>query len=208
MAGPVNRARCWRIGLTGGIGSGKSTVARMLAGLGATIIDADHIARQLTAPGGAAIAAIAQQFGPQAIATDGAMDRAYMRDQAFGNPAIRQQLEAIIHPLVGKETARQAAQALAQGAGLLVHDIPLLVESPHWRRQLDAVVVVDCQEATQIERVAARSQLSAEAVRRIVATQASRRLRRACADVVLYNDGLDLEALQGQVLQVVHRFGL
>lgn len=199
---------CWQVGLTGGIGSGKSTVAAMLADCGATIIDADRIARELTAPGGAAMPAIAAAFGPELMAADGALDRARMRTLAFTQPEARQRLEAIIHPLVGQETERLALQARAQGARLVVHDIPLLVESGHWRRRLDAVIVVDCREDTQIERVVARNQLSPAAVRDILAAQASRSQRRACADLVMYNDGLSLDALRSQVSLAARRFGL
>lgn len=199
---------CWQVGLTGGIGSGKSTVAAMLADCGATIIDADRIARELTAPGGAAMPAIAAAFGPELVAADGALDRARMRTLAFTQPEARQRLEAIIHPLVGQETERQALQARAQGARLVVHDIPLLVESGHWRRRLDAVIVVDCREDTQIERVVARNHLSPAAVRDILAAQANRSQRRACADLVVYNDGLSLDALRSQVSLAARRFGL
>ena len=124
-----------RIGLTGGIGSGKSTVGRMLTACGAALVDADAIARQLTAPGGAALAELANRFGTQAMAADGAMDRDYMRQLAFGDPAVKEQLEAIIHPLVGQETARQTERAVIAGNRLIVFDIPLLVESKNWRRE-------------------------------------------------------------------------
>ncbi|MGL4437132.1 MAG: dephospho-CoA kinase [Giesbergeria sp.] len=202
------RASAWQVGLTGGIGSGKSTVATMLMACGAAVVDADQISRQLTAANGAALPAIAQAFGPSLIATDGALDRARMRELIFRQPQARQQLEAIIHPLVGQETARQAQEAMAQGRRMVVYDIPLLVESGHWRRQLDAVIVVDCREPTQIDRVVARSQLSPDAVRDIMAAQASRRQRRACADIVLFNDSIPLPHLQAQVSLVARSFGL
>ena len=202
------RSTAWQVGLTGGIGSGKSTVATMLAACGAAVVDADRISRQLTAANGAALPAIAQAFGPTLIAADGALDRARMRKLIFRQPQARQQLEAIIHPLVGLETARQAQEAMAQGWRMVVYDIPLLVEAGRWRRQLDAVIVVDCREQTQVDRVVARSQLSPDAVRDIMAAQASRSQRRACADIVLFNDSVPLPRLQAQVSLVARSFGL
>ena len=123
-----------RIGLTGGIGSGKSTVAGMLVARGAALIDADAISRQLTAPGGAAIGELASQFGPQAITAEGAMDRDRMRQLAFSDPGIKVQLEAIIHPLVSQESIRQARAAVQAGRACILFDIPLLVESGRWRQ--------------------------------------------------------------------------
>ena len=197
-----------RIGLTGGIGSGKSTVGRVLAACGAVLVDADEIARQLTAPGGAALAGLAKRFGARSIAADGAMDREYMRQLAFGDPAVKQQLEAIIHPLVGQEALRQSRAAVAAGRACIVLDIPLLVESGRWRQQLDRVLVVDCSEATQIERVMARNGLAREMVEKIMAAQASRSQRLAAADFCIYNDGLSLAALELQVRQLAQRFKL
>ena len=197
-----------RIGLTGGIGSGKSTVGRVLAACGAVLVDADEIARQLTAPGGAALAGLAKRFGARSIAADGAMDREYMRQLAFGDPAVKQQLEAIIHPLVGQEALRQSRAAVAAGRACIVLDIPLLVESGRWRQQLDRVLVVDCSEATQIARVMARNGLAREMVEKIMAAQASRSQRLAAADFCIYNDGLSLAALELQVRQLAQRFGL
>ncbi|MES2360537.1 MAG: dephospho-CoA kinase [Pseudomonadota bacterium] len=197
-----------RIGLTGGIGSGKSTVARLLADAGAALIDADAISRQLTAAGGAAIPLISKQFGPQAITSDGAMDRDAMRRLAFSDPAARRQLEAIIHPLVSLETVRQAEQAMRAGSPCIVFDIPLLVESGRWRQQLDRVLVVDCSEATQISRVVVRSGWTPEAVQKVIDGQASRAARRAAADVCIFNEGLSLEALGLVVGQISRRFGL
>ncbi|RYX90906.1 MAG: dephospho-CoA kinase [Comamonadaceae bacterium] len=197
-----------RIGLTGGIGSGKSTVARLLADAGAAIIDADAISRQTTAAGGAAIAAIAAQFGAHAIAADGAMDRDVIRKLVFDNPAARLELEAIIHPLVGAESARQAEAAAQAGNPCVVFDIPLLVESGRWRSRLDAVVVVDCLEETQVARVVARSGWTREAVEKVIASQASRAERLAAADACIYNDGITLEALGCAVSRMAPRFGL
>ena len=204
-----------KIGLTGGIGSGKSTVARMLVECGAALIDADAISRQVTAPGGAAIALVARQFGPGAITPAGAMDRDVMRELAFSDLTVKRQLEAIIHPLVSQESSRLAAAAACAGRACILFDIPLLVESNRWRQQLDQVLVVDCTEATQIGRVMARQappgmpgHWTREALQKVIATQASRAHRRAAADACIYNDGLSLEALGLLVNQLSRRFGL
>ena len=197
-----------RIGLTGGIGSGKSTVLEMLRALGAAAIDADAISRAATAFGGAAIPAIADKFGPEFIAADGALDRARMRDRAYAHPESRKELEAIIHPLVGQEVQRQVEAALAGGARCIVFDIPLLVESGRWRSQLDRVLVVDCEPETQVARVVARSALTPQQVRAIIAAQAPRALRLAAADAVICNEGLTLETLRSVVAQVARTFGL
>ena len=197
-----------RIGLTGGIGSGKSTVLAMLQERGAVAIDADAISRATTAPGGAAIPLIAQRFGPEFIAADGALDRVRMRERAYAHPQARRELEQIIHPLVGEEIARQVQAALAAGARCIVFDIPLLVESGRWRQQVDRVLVVDCEPETQVARVVARSGLAAEEVRAIIAAQAPRALRLAAADLVICNEGLTLDALRNEVEQAARAFGL
>ena len=199
----------WRIGLTGGIGSGKSTVAALLAARGAAVIDADAISRSLTAPGGRAIAPIAQAFGPDMIDAQGAMDRQAMRGHVFQNPEAKKQLEAIVHPLVSQITAEQAQAAVENGQRVLVFDVPLLVESgERWRQQVNRVMVVDCDAATQRQRVMARSGLAAEEIDRIIALQASRAQRLACADVVVFNQGLNLAQLEAQVALVAADFGL
>lgn len=199
-----------RIGLTGGIGSGKSTVAAMLAELGAALIDADAISRASTAPGGAALPAIAREFGPRLIAADGALDRAAMRELVFRDAGARQRLEAIVHPLVSAETERQARQALDAGHALLVFDVPLLVESlARWREKVDRIVVVDCEPDTQIARVMARNQLPRPQIEQILAAQATREQRLAAADAVIHNGtGVTLEALRAQVRELVHAFGI
>ncbi len=187
-----------RIGLTGGIGSGKSTVAAALVELGgALLVDTDAISRSLTAPGGGAMPAIEAQFGARFVASNGALDRAAMRELAFHDPKAKQALEAILHPMIGAETARQAA--LAAPSQHVVFDVPLLVESGRWRRLVDRVLVVDCDEATQIARVMARSGLSEAAVRAILAQQATRAQRRAAADAVIHNEGLTLSQLRDEV---------
>ena len=192
-----------RIGLTGGIGSGKSTVAQMLHARGAAIIDADAIARSVTATNGAAMPAIAQTFGEDFITTDGALDRERMRAHVFKEPSAKQALEAIIHPLVTQETQRQAQAAIEQGFRTLVFDVPLLVESgTRWRTQVDRVLVVDCAETTQIERVVARNGLSRETIQNIISAQASRAQKLAAADWVIHNEKLTLQTLRDQVAQL------
>jgi dephospho-CoA kinase len=201
--------RIWRIGLTGGIGSGKSTVAAMLAARGAALIDSDAISRAVTAPKGRAIDSVAKAFGPQLIDAQGAMDRQAMRELIFKNPEAKKQLEGIIHPLVSLIAAEQAAAAQQNGHPCLVFDVPLLVESgERWRRQLDRVMVVDCDAQTQVQRVVARSGLKVEEVERIIAQQAPRDHRLASADVVIFNQGLSLIELEAQVGKVATDFGL
>jgi dephospho-CoA kinase len=186
-----------RIGLTGGIGSGKSTVSQMLQARGAAVMDADAIARSLTAPQGAAMAAIAHTFGAAFVTADGALNREHMRAHVFSQPQAKQALEAIIHPLVAQETQRQAQAAIDNGHHTLVFDVPLLVESgARWRAQIDRILVVDCLQETQIQRVRTRNGLSREAVETIIAAQASRTQKLAAADWVIYNDGITLEVLR------------
>ena len=197
-----------RLGLTGGIGSGKSTVAALLASHGAAVIDADAISRQTTASGGAAIEPIRQTFGAAFITPAGALDRERMRAHVFQDPSARQRLEQIIHPLVGQETERQTRAALTAGCRCIVFDIPLLVESGRWRARLDQVLVVDCRTETQIERTMQRSDLSRDAVVAIIASQATRAQRLSAADLVLYNDDLTLAQLGQEVRQLARRFGL
>jgi len=205
----MNTSRIWRIGLTGGIGSGKSTVAGMLAARGAAVIDADAISRSLTAPGGRAIAPIAQAFGPGMIDAQGGMDRQAMREHVFQNVQAKKQLEVIIHPLVSQITAEQAQEAVQSGRRVLVFDVPLLVESgERWRKQVDRVMVVDCDADTQRQRVMARSGLAAEEIDRILALQATRAQRLACADSVIFNQGLSLAQLEAEVARVAADFGL
>ena len=184
-----------RIGLTGGIGSGKSTVAAMLAALGATVVDADAISRASTAPGGAAIEPIRQAFGDAFITPAGALDRDRMRARVFSDADAKARLEAIVHPLVRAEIDRRIAACTADA---IVLDLPLLVESTAWRQRCDRVWVVDCTPQTQIRRVMARNGLSRAEVARIMATQASREARLAAADDVIDNHG-SLENLATQV---------
>ena len=198
-----------RLGLTGGIGSGKSTVAAFMAQAGAAVMDADAISRALTQAGGQAIPAILAEFGESLITPEGAMNRDAMRALVFSNPQTKRQLEAIIHPLVAQALQAQTQAAIEAGKKCLVFDVPLLVESgERWRRQVDWVCVVDCQTDTQIQRVMARNQLARPEIEAIMAQQASRAQRLASADGVIYNDGLDLDQLQTAVHEMMARFGL
>ena len=184
------------IGLTGGIGSGKSTVAQCLVDCGAHLVDTDAIARALTQPGGQAMPALAAAFGSGAVAADGSLDRAHMRQRAFADAAVRVQLEAILHPLIGQQAQLRAAQA---GGRVVVFDVPLLAESRHWRQRVNRVLVIDCDEATQMQRVAQRPGWTAAAAQAVMAQQATRDARRAVADAVIHNDQISLEQLAAQV---------
>ena len=188
------------IGLTGGIGSGKTAAAEEFARLGATVVDTDKIAHQLTSAGGAAIAGVRDLFGDDYIDSAGAMDRRRMRERVFADPGARQQLEALLHPLIREESRRSIAEAKGP---YVVHVVPLLVESPDYRRRVDRVLVVDCPEDVQLARVRERSGLPEEEVRRIIATQATRAMRQAAADDVIDNGG-SLDALFAQV-RALHR---
>ena len=179
-------AELFSVGLTGGIGSGKTTVANMFAALGASIIDTDLIAHQLSAAGGAAIPAIRAQFGADFITPDGAMDRAKMREHIFADPADKKRLESILHPLIRIETEQAARQA--QGI-YTIFVVPLLIESGNWVQRVSRVLVVDCPESLQIERVMERNGLVETQVRAIMQQQASRAVRLAAADDVISNEG-------------------
>lgn len=193
------------VGLTGGIGSGKSAAATFLAKMGAAVVDADDIAHQLTAPAGAAMAAIQGAFGNVVIAKDGALDRVAMRGLVFGNAAAKSRLEAILHPLIRSECDRRCALGLSGGAPYAVLVVPLLIESGTYRDRVSRVAVVDCAESTQIERVMVRSGLSRDEVQRIMDTQASRPQRLAAADDILNND-TDIPTLQAQVANLHRKY--
>ena len=201
-AGPAAQAppaAALRIGLTGGIGSGKSTAARLLVACGGHLVDTDAIARSLTHSGGAAMPGLIAAFGRQAVAADGALDRDFMRRLAFTDAGAKARLEAILHPMIGLEALRQSAA----GAGRpVIYDVPLLAESQgarSWRARVDRVLVIDCAEATQVARVAARPGWTEDAARRVLAQQATRERRRAVADAVIFNEGLDLAQLEVDV---------
>lgn len=190
------------VGLTGGIGSGKSRAAEAFAALGAEVVDTDAIAHQLTAPGGGALGAIVEAFGADALGADGAMDRSRMRERVFRDPAARRRLEAILHPMIRNESQHRVAAARAPYVVLVV---PLLVESPGYRDRVARVLVVDCPEDEQVARVVARSRLAPAEVQRIIATQAPRARRLAAADDVIDNSG-DMDALGTQVLALHQRY--
>ena len=201
--------RASRIGLTGGIGSGKSTFGALLQKRGAALVDSDQIARQVTGPGGAAIAAIAQRFGPEFVDDTGALDRGRMRELAYSAPDARTALEAIVHPLVSLHSSQQAQAAEDAGTRVIVFDVPLLVESGRWVQRLDAVIVIDCPPALQIQRVMSRSGLNRSTVEAILAAQSPRNIRRASADIVVHNgDNCTLADLHKMAEQVATRLGL
>jgi dephospho-CoA kinase len=183
------------IGLTGGIGSGKSTVAHLFETQGATLVDTDAIAHALTGPAGAAMPQIRAAFGESVVAPDGRLDRAAMRARVFADPAERRRLEGILHPMIRSESDRQIREAVGLYTMLVV---PLLIESGRWRDRIDRVLVVDCPESVQIERVIARSGLAREQVLAILAAQAQREARLAAADDVINNGGAE-SALAAQV---------
>jgi dephospho-CoA kinase len=198
----------WRIGLTGGIGSGKSTAAHVLAQLGAAVIDADAVARSVTAPGGPAMAPLRAAFGDAVIDAQGGLDRQRMRELAFTDAKAKAQLEAIVHPLVKAAIDEQAQSALEAGARVLVFDIPLLVESGRWRERVDGVLVIDCSEETQIARVQARNGWPRAEILAVIQAQATRAQRQAAADWLILNEGLGLDAFAAAVTQLARQWGL
>ncbi|WP_309626034.1 dephospho-CoA kinase [Methylibium sp.] len=195
MAAPAHRSV--RIGLTGGIGSGKSTIAAILQARGAQLIDTDAISRSLTARGGAAIDTLRAHFGAAAINAHGALDRRWMRERAFANAGVKRDLEAVLHPLIGARCDELAAAAAGQPC--IVFDVPLLVESHRWRMFVDRVLVVDCPFEVQIARVMRRSLWQREQVQSVIAQQAPRAVRRAAADAVIDNRVDDLAELQANL---------
>lgn len=197
---PGRQAMTFLVGLTGGIGSGKSAVSSLFESLGAAVVDTDVIAHELTAPGGAAIESIRNAFGDEVIDARGALDRAAMRRKVFADASAKARLEAILHPMIRAEADRRSAAARAPYVVLVV---PLLVESGGYRSRVRRVAVVDCPEEVQVARVMTRSGLSAEEARAIMSAQASREQRLAVADDVIDNGG-DLAALRPQV-EALHR---
>lgn len=198
------------VGLTGGIGSGKTTVANLFADLGVPLIDTDLIAHALTAPGGLAIPAIRDAFGADFIDDEGRMDRAAMRQRAFQDPGSRRLLESILHPLIRTETQREIAMAAERPYAIVV--IPLLVEGGGARSWLDRIVVVDCPVDVQIDRVMRRNGIARTQVEAIIAVQADRERRLAAADDVIENGRRDpaelvplVQALHAQYLCLVTR---
>jgi dephospho-CoA kinase len=190
------------VGLTGGIGSGKSVVAEEFARLGAAVVDTDAIAHELTRAGGAALGEVRRLFGDDYIDASGAMDRAKMRALAFGDAAAKARLERLLHPMIRAESERRIAAARAP---YVVHVVPLLVESPGYRERASRVLVVDCAPRLQIERVRRRSALGEEEIRRILDAQLPREQRLAAADDVIDNSG-SLDALHKQVAALHARY--
>jgi len=192
-----------RIGLTGGIGSGKTTLGQMLVARGIPLVDADAISHQVTAPQGAGIEPIRRHFGNAYINEQGALDRDRMRQHVFSNPEAKQALQSLLHPLIFQGMIQAMDVTAQQGHAMVLVDIPLLLESVRWRGLLDKVIVVDCSEQTQVRRVMARNQLSASEVRQIIQQQASRSRRLTAADVVVFNDEDDLPKLQAHALGMI-----
>jgi dephospho-CoA kinase len=190
----ARRGDVFTVGLTGGIGCGKSTVADLFAARGASVVDTDQIAHALTAPHGAAMPALLAEFGDDFATAEGALDRAKMRDLVFADPGARTRLEAILHPKIRDATA--AAAAIASGP-YVIFVVPLLVESGNWSERVSRIAVIDCPEELQVRRVMARSHLPEAQVRAIMSAQATRQQRLAAAnDVILNDDGIELLAPQ------------
>ncbi|MBC3935201.1 dephospho-CoA kinase [Undibacterium rugosum] len=190
------------LGLTGGIGSGKTTIANAFQAQGASLIDTDLIAHALTQKDGLAIPQIRAEFGDQAISIDGSMDRARMRALVFNDSAAKLRLEAILHPLIRSQTEQAAASATGD---YLIFVVPLLFESGNWRQRVDRILVIDCAEEIQIARVMQRNQLSREQVLAVMRNQASRQERLAGADDIILNEEA-LHLLQPQILTLHHNY--
>lgn len=197
-----------RIGLSGGIGSGKSTVATMLEKLGATVVDADAISRATTAAGGIALPAIVSVFGSEYLDLNGALNRPKMRTTVFHDPAAKKRLEHLLHPFIRDEMMSQANLATLRGVRHVIFDIPLLIESGVWRNFVDSVLIVDCTPATQKLRVQARSGLNQDMVQSIISAQASRIDRLRAADIVVFNDDCSLAQLATSVQEIATKIGL
>lgn len=197
-----------RLGLTGGIGSGKSSAARCFERRGASVIDADQISRKLTAPGGAAISPLVEAFGLSILTHDGGLDRQKMRQLIYSDPSSKSRLEAIIHPLITWTIEEAAAQAQSTGTKCVLFDIPLLVESGRWRTKLDSIVVVDCPEEVQVQRVKSRDGLEQNEIARIIRSQASPKARLCAADHVIWNAHISVIELDELVGEIAMEFGL
>jgi dephospho-CoA kinase len=193
----------FKVGLTGGIGSGKTTLANAFAAYGVPIVDTDIIAHRVTAPDGAAISRLFTEFGPTFITPENALDRARMRELVFSDAQAKQRLEAILHPLIQAETEREMQAAKGP---YLICVVPLLVESGHWRQRIDRVLVVDCTVHTQIKRVMQRNGFTREQVQAIIARQATRQARLAAADDVIFNEADSIAPLQPEIARLHQRY--
>ncbi|MFA9441019.1 dephospho-CoA kinase [Uliginosibacterium sp. sgz301328] len=194
--------RPFTVGLTGGIGSGKSAAADLFGGLGATVVDTDLISHQLTGPDGAAMPAIRAHFGDGVVRDDGALDRAVMRQRVFADPAARAALEGVLHPMIRAESERQV---LAAQAPYVILVVPLLIESGVYRERCDRICVVDVPESVQVERVVSRSSLTPDEVRAIIRAQTNRSTRRAAAHDIIDNS-FDFDSLRSQVESLHARY--
>ena len=199
--------RSIRVGVTGGIGSGKSTVAALLNQLKAIVIDADAISRELTASKGEALPQIEAIFGSKLFDDNGGLNREKMRDIVFNDSSAKGQLQRILHPLIQKEMLAQANFASNKGTACIVFDIPLLVESGYWRSLVDLVLVVDCTADTQLNRVRSRDGLSDTIVQTVMAAQVSREERLNAADIVVFNDSCSLDQLALSVQACAQKIG-
>jgi dephospho-CoA kinase len=191
------------VGLTGGVGSGKSTIGAMLSDLGAALVDADVIAHQLTSTGGAAIEALRGSFGAEAVSIDGSLDRAHMRARVFSDAALRAKLEELLHPMIRTAMREAIAKLISDGAAYVVQVVPLLVEGGRWRNYVDRVLLIDCSEATQMARIRGRVGIDEVTARKIIDAQATRAKRLAAADDVLFNEAA-LDQIAPQVARL-HR---
>ena len=196
-------ATAFSVGLTGGVGSGKSTIATMLSRLGAAMVDADAVAHQLTAADGTAMPALRETFGAEVIAADGSLDRARMRTLAFSDAAVRRQLESLLHPMIRVAMRDGAAELIAGGSPYVVFVIPLLVEAASGRSDFDRILLIDCSETIQIARVRSRPGIDEALARKMIAVQATRQQRLAMAHDVLVNEA-PLELMEGRV-ELLHR---
>ncbi|MBI3715321.1 MAG: dephospho-CoA kinase [Betaproteobacteria bacterium] len=197
------RAVPWVVGLTGGIGAGKTVVAESFRKLGASIVDTDAIAHQLSVLGGAAIEPIREAFGDAVIGSDGALDRKAMRQRAFADPAARKRLEAILHPMIREHATRQLSEARAAPYAMLV--VPLLFESMSYRDRVQRTLLIDCPVEMQIDRVGARAGIARQEAERIIEAQAPRAVRLQLADLVLVNGGA-IGALDAHIVALHHEF--
>ncbi|OYU46029.1 MAG: dephospho-CoA kinase [Burkholderiales bacterium PBB4] len=197
-----------RIGLTGGIGSGKSSVAKFMVNLGASLVDADEVSKSMTGPDGPAIKFIRDVFGNEFLTSQRAMNRDRMRGEIFQNPTAKRKLESILHPLIQSEIIKQTQRFNLAGVSCVVLDIPLLMETSHWRSFVDAVCVVDCLESTQIHRVMERNGLAEHMIKKVLSNQLSRQNRLQGADIVLFNDGITMQQLALEVKAIAPKIGL